>query len=70
MKVISCLENVENAEAFGIQMGIYDELLELLVGGFDRTQLDQLFHSVRDPDIDIDKFSFLFCTEEFLMFLN
>ena len=57
MDVISGLEDVEYAEAFWIQVCVYDELLEFLVRSFDGAQLDKFLHSVGDANIDVEEFA-------------
>ena len=70
MDVISGLENVEYAEAFRVQMRVYDELLEFLVRSFDGAQLDKLLHSVGDANIDVEELALNLRPEYLLVLLN
>ena len=70
MDVISGLEDVEYAEAFRVQVSIYDELLEFLIRSFDAAQLDKLLHSVGDANIDVEELTLNLSPEDFLVLLN
>ena len=69
MDVISGLEDVEYAEAFRVQVSVYDELLEFLIRSFDAAQLDKLLHSVGDSNKDVEELALHLSPEDLLVLL-
>ena len=70
MDVISGLIDVEYAEAFGVQVGVYDELLEFLISSFNGAQLDKFFQSVGDANIDVEELALNLCREDPLVLFD